>query len=203
LITVICDRIEALNYENIEFFHWEHPIMRRLFDKALGEDFGILASGIHELVPQGEFWIQYNFILDFSVNSRWGINHLMSEHFLSVVMDSAGNLKNNLQDFENCDLKNFKADIPDSIMEFFVSEGFEIAKDSLKPAMKKISEETEKLAIPTLASELHRLEETYMLLRNFELGQILDKKKKDIFTCKKSIENPKLRLNGIRVLLGT
>jgi ATP-dependent helicase HepA len=202
-ITVICDRIEALNYENIEFFHWEHPIMRRLFDKALGEDFGILASGIHELVPQGEFWIQYNFILDFSVNSRWGISHLMSEHFLSVIMDSAGNLKNNLQDFENCDLKNFKADIPDSVMEFFVTEGFEIAKDSLKPAMKKISEETEKLAIPTLASELHRLEETYMLLRNFELGQILDKKKKDIFTCKKSIENPKLRLNGIRVLLGT
>jgi len=201
-ITVVCDRTEALNYENIEFFHWEHPIMRRLFDKALGEDFGILASGIHELVPQGEFWVQYNFILDFSVNSRWGINHLMSEHFLSVIMDSTGNLKNNLQDFENCDLKNFKADIPDSVMEFFVSEGFEIAKNSLKPAMKKISAETEKLALSTLASELHRLEETYMLLRNFELGQILDKKKKDILACKKSIENPKLRLNGIRLLLG-
>jgi ATP-dependent helicase HepA len=201
-ITVICNRAEALSYENIEFFHWEHPIMRRLFDKALSDDFGALASCLCELVPQGEFWIQYNFVLDFSINSRLGINHLMSEHFLSVIMDGMGNLKSNLQEIENCELKNFKADIPDAIMEYFASEGLERAKNSLGAAVKKISEETEKLAISTLESELHRLEETYMLLRDFELGRILDKKKKDIMACKKNLESPKLRLNGLRVLFG-
>jgi ATP-dependent helicase HepA len=201
-ITVICDRASALGYENVEFFHWEHPIMRSLFDKALSDDFGALASCISELVPQGEFWIQYNFVLDFYIHSRWGINHLISEHFFSVLMDSAGNIKNNLQDFENCELKNFKADMPDRIMEYFASEGFEKAKKYLEPEKKKISEETEKLVISTLGSEIHRLEETYMLLRDFELGRILDRKKKDILVCKKSLENPRLKLNGLRIFAG-
>jgi ATP-dependent helicase HepA len=33
-ITVVTGRETALNYENVSFFHWEHPVMQRLFDRA-------------------------------------------------------------------------------------------------------------------------------------------------------------------------
>jgi ATP-dependent helicase HepA len=200
-ITVACDRANALNYENIEFFHWEHPIMRRLFDTALSDDFGVLAAVCSDSVPHGQFFAQYNFVLEFSVNSHWGINHLIGQRFLTVFIDSIGNLQHDC-DIPECSAKNFKSDIPDSILEYFASEGFEKAKTSLEITVNEIAEKTGKLATATLESELHRLEESYMLLRDFELGKILDKKKKAILTCKKSLESPSLRLDGFRILAG-
>jgi ATP-dependent helicase HepA len=200
-LTVAWDRVHALNYENIEFFHWEHPIMRRLFDKALGENFGVLASVYCRSVPEGQFWAQYNFILDFTVDSRWGINHLIGGHFLTVFADGSGNLHVSCEKPDDS-ARNFKGDIPDSVLEYFAGEGFEKAKNSLEVAVNEIAEKTEKLAISTLESELHRLEESYMLLRDFELGKVVDKKKKAILSCKKSLESPKLRLDGLRILAG-
>jgi len=204
-ITVVTSRETALSYENVGFFHWEHPVMQRLFDKALSDDFGDTACVVCDFVPPGEILAQYNFILEFSVNARWGINYLFGERFLSVIIDSKGNLQNDLAEALNTmPLKNSKAaDILYSDLEYFTTEGFETAKNSLENAIKKIAEETEKRVISILESELHRMEETYMLLRSFELGQSLDQKKKDIIACKKSLENPKLRLNGVRILCAT
>jgi ATP-dependent helicase HepA len=200
-LTVVCDRANALSYENIEFFHWEHPIMRRLFDKALGENFGALALVYCDFVPEGQFFAQYNFILEFTIDSRWGINHLIGEHFLTVFADGSGNLQGNIETPDDS-AKNFKADIPDSVLEYFAEDGFEKAKTSLEVIVNEIAEKTERLAISTLESELHRLEESYMLLRDFELGKIVDKKKKAILSCKKNLESPKLRLDGLRILAG-
>jgi ATP-dependent helicase HepA len=201
-ITLATGRENALNYENIGFFHWEHPIMQRLFDKALSEDFGNAACVVCDLVPKGKIFVQYNFILEFSVNTRWGIGNLIGEHILSTVLDSDGNLQNDiLKKIENAELKNSKAaDIPNSVLDYFASGGFEKAKNSLEETAKKISEETAKPAVSTLENELHRMEETYMLLRDFELGKQVDKKKKDIIACKKSFQNPKLRLDSVRIL---
>ncbi|MCL2101142.1 MAG: RNA polymerase-associated protein RapA [Fibromonadales bacterium] len=200
-VTVITSREAALNYENISFFHWEHPIMQRLFDKALGDDFGSSACVFCDLVPPGKIFVQYNFILTFSVNANWGINNLFGEKFLSVIIDSDGNLQSDLaKELDTAALKNSKADIPDSVLEYFAAEGFETAKNSLKSKAKKIAKETEKLVISALESELHRLEETSMLLRGFELSKMLIQKKRDIEACKKSLENPKLRLDGMRIL---
>ena len=200
-ITVATSRENAINYENVEFFHWEHPIMQRLFDKALSDDFGNAACVVCDFVPSDKVFVQYNFILEFSVNSHWGISNLVGEQLLSITLDNKGNAQNIPEVLQASQLHNSKAvDIPYSILEYFATEGFETAKNSLEHIAKKISEETEKTVIPVLESELHRMEETYMLLRDFELGRILDKKKKDIITCKKSLKNPKLRLNGLRVL---
>ena len=201
-ITVATDREIALNYENIEFFNWEHPIMQRLFDKALSDDFGTVTCVVCDFVPNGKIFVQYNFILEFSVNVHWGIGNLFGERFLSVVLDNKGNLQNDiLEKLENTEPKNSKAtNIPYTVMEYFITEGFEAAKNLLNNAVKKITAEMEKLAISTLESELYRLEETYMLLRDFELGKSVDRKKRDIVACKKSFENPKLRLLGTRVL---
>jgi len=201
-ITLVTSRENALNYENIEFFHWEHPIMQRLLDKALAEDFGNAACVVCNSVPGDRVFVQYNFILEFSVNAHWGVSNLIGEHFLSVVLDSEGNLQNDiLEKIENAELKNSKAaDIPNSVFDYFTSGGFEKAKISLEEVAKQISEETEKTAISTLESELHRMEETYTLLRDFELGKLVDKKKKDIIACKKSMQNPKLRLDSARIL---
>jgi len=136
------------------------------------------------------------------VNSHWGINNLVSERLLSVVLDNKGNAQNIPENLLTKQLQNSKAaDVPYSILEYFTTEGFETAKNSLENVAKKISEETEKIVIPILESEIHRAEETYMLLRDFELGRVLDKKKKDIIACKKSLKDPKLRLNGVRVLV--
>ncbi len=201
-ITVATSRENALNYENIEFFHWEHPIMQRLFDKALSDDFGSVACVVCDFVPSGKVFAQYNFILEFSVNSQWGINNLVGERLLSVVLDSKGNEQNVPENLLSNQLQNSKAaDIPYSILEYFTTDGFETAKSSLEHIAKKISEETEKIVLPVLESEIHRAEETYMLLRDFELGHVLAQKKKDIIACKKSLKDPKLRLNGVRVLI--
>jgi ATP-dependent helicase HepA len=175
--------------------------MRRLFDKALSENFGSLAVVYCDSVPEGKFWAQYNFILGFTVDSRWGINHLIGEHFLTVFTDGLGNLQSSCEAPED-DAKNFKSDIPDFVLEYFADEGFEKAKNSLEVMVNEIAEKTGRLAISTLENELHRLEESYMLLRDFELGKIVDKKKKAILSCKKSLETPKLRLDGLRILVG-
>jgi ATP-dependent helicase HepA len=200
-ITVVTSRENALNYENIEFFHWEHPIMQKLFDKALDEDFGNTACVVCDFVPSGKVFAQYNFILEFSVNTHWGISNLTGERFLSVVLDNAGNVQDGiLEKMETA--KNSQApDIHHSILEYFKIEGFETAKNSLEEVAKKMAKETERLAISTLESELHRLEETYMLLRDFELGKQVDKKKREIIACKKSLENPKLKLDSVRIII--
>jgi len=204
-ITVATSRETALNYENISFFHWEHPVMQRLFDRALSDDFGDTACVACDLVPPGKIFAQYNFVLEFSVNAQWGISNLFGEKFLSVIIDGKGNLQNDLAAaLGAAPLKNSKAaDIPHSDLEYFTTEGFETAKDSLENTAKKMAKKMEKPIISTLENELHRLEETYMLLRGFELGQSLAQKKKDIIACKKSLENPKLRLNGVRLLCTT
>jgi ATP-dependent helicase HepA len=201
-ITVATNRETALNYENVEFFHWEHPIMQRLFDRALSDDFGTVACVVCDFVPSGKIFVQYNFILEFSVNTHWGINNLLSKKFLSAVLDNDGSLQNDiLEKLGDAELKNSKAaDIPHSVLEYFTTEGFELAKKSLKTTAKEIAAETEKLAISALESGLHRLEETYTLLRDFELGKSIDKKKKDIIACKKSLNAPELRLFGVRIL---
>ena len=192
--TVITEREAALNYENISFFHWEHPIMQRLFDKALSEDFGTVACVTCEDVPSGKFFVQYNFILEFAVNSNWGINNLIGEKVLTIVLDNAGNI---CDIPANTDLKNSNnTDISYSVLENL----FEKSKNILATQAKKIAAEMEKPAISALESELHRLEETHLLLRDFELGKLLEKKKKDIVACKKSLESPKLRLDGVRII---
>jgi len=192
--TVITERETALNYENISFFHWEHPIMQRLFDKALSEDFGTAACVSCAYIPSGKFFVQYNFILEFAVNSNWGINNLIGEKFLTIVLDNDGNTRNIP---ENAELKNANdTDIPYSLLE----DLFKNAKNILSAKAKKISIEMEKPAISALESELHRLEETHLLLRDFELGKLLEKKKKDIIACKRSLESPKLRLDGVRII---
>ena len=195
--TVVTERETALNYENIGFFHWEHPIMQRLFDKAQGEGFGNAACVTGDLIPFGKFFVQYNFILEFSVNARWGIGNLIGERFLTVILDNEGNLYE-MPDLEFKDSRG--PDIPQTVLEYFATEGFENAKKVLDAEAKKIAAEMEKPAISALESELHRLEETCLLLRDFELGKSLDKKKKDIVACKKSLENPKLRLDGVRII---
>ena len=204
-ITVATNRETALNYENVEFFHWEHPMMQRLFDRALNDDFGTVACVVCDFVPDGKIFVQYNFILEFSVNTHWGINNFISKKFLSAVLDDEGNLQNYiLEKLADAELKNSKAtDIPHSVLEYFSTEGFETAKKSLKTDAMEIAAKTEKLAISTLESGLHRLEETYALLRDFELGKLIDKKKRDIIACKKSLNAPKLRLFGARILCAT
>jgi len=204
-ITVATNRETALNYENVEFFHWEHPMMQRLFDRALNDDFGTVACVVCDFVPSGRIFVQYNFILEFSVNTHWGINNFISKKFLSAVLDDEGNLQNYiLEKLADAELKNSKAtDIPHSVLEYFSTEGFETAKKSLKTDAMEIAAKTEKLAISTLESGLHRLEETYALLRDFELGKLIDKKKRDIIACKKSLNAPKLRLFGARILCAT
>jgi ATP-dependent helicase HepA len=203
-ITVITNREAALNYENIGFFHWEHPIMQRLFDKALSNDFGDTACVVCDFVSPAQIFVQYNFILTFSLNASLGINNLLSERFLSVIIDNEGNLRNDLLEALNeMPLKNSKAqDIPYSILEYFATEGFEAAKYLLENTVKEIAQETEALVISALESELHRMEETYMLLRDFQLGESLDKRKKEIIICKKNLGNPRLRLNSMRVICG-
>jgi len=193
--TVITNREKSLGYEKVAFFHWEHPIMQRLFDKALDEGFGDTACVACDFVPAGKVFVQYNFILEFSVNANWGINHLIGERFLSVVLDSDGNLQNDVPEkLENAKLKNSKVpDVP-------IPNCFEAAKNSLKETAKKMAKKTEKTVISALESELHRLEETYAFLRDYETGELLDKKKKAIIACKKSLENPKLKLDGARIL---
>ena len=199
--TVVTEREIALNYENIGFFHWEHPIMQKLFDKALSEDFGNVACVVSDRILPGQFFVQYNFILEFSINAHWGINNLIGEKFLTIILDNDGNA---VTMHDSQELKNSRGpDIPDRILEYFATEGFQKAKENLEVQAQKIAEEMEKPAISALESELHRLEETYMLLRDFELGKLLDKKKKDIIACKKSFENPKLRLDGARIICAT
>ena len=201
-ITVVTGRETALNYENVNFFHWEHPVMQRLFDKALSDDFGNTACVVCDLIPAGKIFAQYNFVLEFSVNANWGISNLLGEKFLSVIIDGKGNLQNDLAKvLSTAPLKNSKAaDIPYSDLEYFTTVGFEAAKNSLENTAKKTAEKTERLVISILESQLHRMEETYMLLRDFELGKLLAQKRKDIIACKKSLGNPKLRLNGVRVI---
>ena len=201
-ITVVTGRETALNYENVSFFHWEHPVMQRLFDRALSDDFGNTACVVCDLVPAGEIFAQYNFVLEFSVNAHWGISDLLGEKFLSVIIDGKGNLQNNFAKvLSTAPLKNSKAaDIPYSELEYFTTEGFETAKNSLENTAKKIAKETEKPVISILESQLHRMEETYMLLRDFELGKLLVQKRKDIIACKRSLGNPKLRLDGVRII---
>jgi ATP-dependent helicase HepA len=129
------------------------------------------------------------------VNARWGISHLISERLLSVVVDSDGNLRNDiLEKLGNANLKNAKA------ADISVPSHFDAAKKSLEKTAKQIAKETEKTVIPVLESQLHKLEETYALLRRFELGQQIEKKKKAMAACKKSLENPKLRLDSARIL---
>jgi ATP-dependent helicase HepA len=154
------------------------------------------------LVPAGEIFAQYNFVLEFSVNAHWGISDLLGEKFLSVIIDGKGNLQNNFAKvLSTAPLKNSKAaDIPYSELEYFTTEGFETAKNSLENTAKKIAKETEKPVISILESQLHRMEETYMLLRDFELGKLLVQKRKDIIACKRSLGNPKLRLDGVRII---
>ncbi|MCL2207932.1 MAG: SNF2-related protein [Fibromonadales bacterium] len=195
--TVVTERETALNYENIGFFHWEHPIMQRLLDKALSEDFGNTACVASDQIPPGKFFVQFNFILEFSINAHWGINNLIGEKFLTVILDDDGKIAilNDCHELKNsCGL-----DIPCSNLENL----FQKAKKTLEVQAQKIAAEMEKPAISALESELHRLEETYLLLRDFELGKQLDKKKKDIIACKKSFENPKLRLDGARIICAT
>jgi ATP-dependent helicase HepA len=197
-ITAITSREMALNYENAEFFHWEHPIMQRLFDMALGADFGNAACVACDFIPAGKVFVQYNFILEFSINAHWGISHLISEELLSVVLDNDGNLRNDiLEKLENANVKNSKA------TDISIPNCFEAAKNSLKETARQMAAETEKTVISALESQLHRLEETYALLRDFDLGKLLDKKKKAIIACKKSLESPRLRLDGVRVLCPT
>jgi len=190
--TVVTERETALSYENISFFHWEHPIMQRLFDKALSEDFGTAACVASEDVPPGKYLVQYNFILEFSINASWEISNLIGEKFLTIVLDNDGNIWEMPENMKNS--KNF--DISYSVLENL----FEKAKTILGAQAQKIAAEMEKPAVSALESELHRLEETYLLLRDFELGQLLEKKKKDIIACKKSLESPKLRLDGVRII---
>jgi ATP-dependent helicase HepA len=202
-VTVITDREGAINYENAQFFHWENPIMQRLFDKALSKDFGRAACVVCNLVPHGKIYMQYNFVLEFSKNLHWGISNLISDFFLSAVLDNKGNAQNGIA--EKLLAMNFKngkaADIPQAILEYAATEGFEIAKNYLGESAKKIANETGKIAISALESELHRLEETYTLLRDFELGKQIDQKKRDIAACKKSLEAPVLRLDSLRLLM--
>jgi ATP-dependent helicase HepA len=199
-ITVATSRESVLNYENVKFFFFFHPIMQRLFDSALNEDFGDVAC-VSDFVPGGKILAQYNFILEFSVNTHWGINNMLNERFLSVVLDSTGNTHNGvLEKVKNA--KNSQiANIHNGILEYFATEGLKKAKSSLEDAVKKVAKEAEKQAISVLESELHRLEETYMLLRDFEIGKLMDKKKRDIIACKKSLASPKLRLDGVRVII--
>jgi len=192
--TVITERETALNYENISFFHWEHPIMQRLFDKALSEDFGTLACVVSEEVPTGKFLVQCNFILEFAINSNWGINNLIGERLLTIILDNDGKVQNDVPSVGT--IPSGSKDIPYEALESLL----ENAKKHLGAQAKKIAAEMEKPAISALESELHRLEETHLLLRDFELGKLLEKKKKDIIACKKSLENPKLRLDGVRII---
>jgi ATP-dependent helicase HepA len=197
-ITVITNREKALSYEKAEFFHWEHPIMQRLFDRALGADFGNAACVACDFIPAGKVFVQYNFILGFSVNAHWGISHLISEKLLSAVLDSDGNLRNDILE----KLEKFAVGAR-NVLPSHIPNHFEAAKDFLKETAKQMATETEKTVISVLESQLHRLEETYVLLRDFELGKQLDKKKRAIIACKKSLENPRLRLDGVRILCRT
>ncbi|GHV15833.1 RNA polymerase-associated protein RapA [Fibrobacterales bacterium] len=229
-ITVITNRKTALNYENIPFFHWEHPIMRRLFDKATAEDFGVAASVENAELPNGSAKMQYNFLLEFSVNANWGVSHLMGKRFLQVVIDSPSSAnsiviseelpstlshktrsssettanhlnlhKNTVRPCRLVGSDDLLTSSSEPTIDYFCGAGFEEAKESLNLKVKNIAEEIGKQAISALESELHRLEETYTLIRNYEIGKTLEQKKRDIAACKKSLESPKLRLDSVRM----
>jgi ATP-dependent helicase HepA len=201
---VTYDRQRAISREDIRFVSADHPLVQDTIDLLIDSPTGTTAFCLLE-ADQPNLLLEAVFVLETIADARWHVDQFLAPTPVRVLVDIHGQDLTDLRD--GASIAEAISDAP--LPQFLERPGFNgtLLKNLLEAATKRATEHTLELkknareqAAATLTAELQRLVTLGKLNDNVRPEEI-DLAKKQVRHTRTAIEQARLRLDSIRLIV--
>ena len=205
-LTVTFDRATAMIHDEIDFVSLEHPLAQGVIDFETGLSHGAIASCIWQNSSMRGLLMQYNFLVELPVLEEWGVADIAGPKYVSVVIDSKGtDLSNLVEQLQGAQFKD--VGVPqgnsavDMTLKFFAKEGFAAARRIAMVSAKEYAESASAAVEARCEQEYQRMNHLLTMRGKGGNSAQLQQLRKNVQEWKKTVSNPQIRLDAIRLLV--
>ncbi|WP_295861807.1 RNA polymerase-associated protein RapA [uncultured Fibrobacter sp.] len=205
-LTVTFDRATAMIHDEIDFVSLEHPLAQGVIDFETGLSHGAVACNIWQNSGMRGLMMQYNFLVELPVLEEWGVADIAGPRYVSVVVDAKGEDHSDLVESLRCG--QFKdVGVPqgnpavDMTLKFFAKEGFSAARRIAMASAKEYAEAASLAVEARCEQEYQRMNHLLTMRGKGGNSAQLQQLRKNVQEWKKTVSNPQIRLDAIRLLV--
>ncbi|MCF0221364.1 MAG: RNA polymerase-associated protein RapA [Fibrobacter sp.] len=205
-LTVTFDRDVAMVHDEVDFVSLEHPLSQGVLDYETSLDKGAVACNIWQNSGMRGLIMQYNFAVDFAISEEWGVSDLAGPRYITVLVNPGGeDLSEKAADLACASFK----DVPvpqgnaavNLTLKYFSKDGLAIARRSATAQAKELAEQAAAAVECRAEQEYQRMNHLLMMRGKAGNNEQLKQLRKNVQDWKKTISNPQLRLDAIRLLV--
>ena len=205
-LTVTFDRKTAMIHDEIDFVSLEHPLAQGVIDFETSLTQGAIACNIWADSGMRGLLMQYNFLVELPVLEEWGVADIAGPQYVSVVVSPKGeDYSHVLGNLENGSFKD--VGVPqgntavDMTLKYFAKDGFAIARRIATAKAKEYAESAAEAVEARSEQEYQRMNHLLTMRGKGGNSAQLQQLRKNVQEWKKTVSNPQIRLDAIRLLV--
>ena len=206
-ITVTFDRVTALNFEDVDFLSWDHPMVQAALELLSTDDFGstCVAQMKNTAIPAGSWFLELDFTNTVTAPAKTAAQEFCPQGNLRLLLDSQGR---ELSDKVSRELLDQQASFLDKktarqILKQLRGPAQDLihgAQDQARSWQERLVKAQQEKISETLQRELKRLEALKDVNPSVRESEIEALKERQA-TLLAATEQPQLSLTAIRILV--
>ncbi|MFC2553159.1 MAG: RNA polymerase-associated protein RapA [Rodentibacter sp.] len=178
-VTLTFDRNLALAREELEFFTWDHPIIRQGIDLIASGDIGKAAAAllINKRLPAGTLLLELVYLVESQSPKGLQLNRFLPPTPIRLLLDNKGHDIAAQVTFETLQdkLKPLGREVANKMIKMArptLERLLLVGEHRIEPLAQAVIAEAQQLADQTLSAELHRLQALQAVNKNIRRTEI-------------------------------
>lgn len=178
-VTVTFDRNLALAREELEFFTWDHPMIRQGIDLIASGDIGKAAAAllINKRLPAGTLLLELVYLVESQSPKGLQLNRFLPPTPIRLLLDNKGHDIAAQVTFETLQdkLKPLGREVANKMIKMArptLERLLLVGEHRIEPLAQAVIAEAQQLAAQTLSAELHRLQALQAVNKNIRRTEI-------------------------------
>ena len=178
-VTVTFDRNLALAREELEFFTWDHPMIRQGIDLIASGDIGKAAAAllINKRLPAGTLLLELVYLVESQSPKGLQLNRFLPPTPIRLLLDNKGHDIAAQVTFETLQdkLKPLGREVANKMIKMArptLERLLLVGEHRIEPLAQAVIAEAQQLADQTLSAELHRLQALQAVNKNIRRTEI-------------------------------
>ena len=178
-VTVTFDRNLALAREELEFFTWDHPMIRQGIDLIASGDIGKAAAAllINKRLPAGTLLLELVYLVESQSPKGLQLNRFLPPTPIRLLLDNKGHDIAAQVAFETLQdkLKPLGREVANKMIKMArptLERLLLVGEHRIEPLAQAVITEAKQLAAQTLSAELHRLQALQAVNKNIRRTEI-------------------------------
>ncbi|WP_373604303.1 RNA polymerase-associated protein RapA [Aggregatibacter sp. HMT-949] len=178
-VTITFDRNLALAREELEFFTWDHPMIRQGIDLIASGDIGKAAAAllINKRLPAGTLLLELVYLVESQSPKGLQLNRFLPPTPIRLLLDNKGHDIAAQVTFETLQdkLKPLGREVANKMIKMArptLERLLLVGEHRIEPLAQAVIAEAQQLADQTLSAELHRLQALQAVNKNIRRTEI-------------------------------